>query len=303
MKRSRVAKLTESEAQVFEATAKSIKTFIDCTWDIALTTNTALKEEIRRSDSFLMFNGAVDRTALLLPNMPRHIWRCRIRDEANPDTVLSDILFDATEVPQGRVLIGCVSYDIGAVRLWQMVERCIAERDWQASDVDSRELQEGISCFLKFFEETKDRTYLNNQYGPLGLPRRELKDGELDYSQNITQRRDTLVVRRGFKDDSLAKFLHEDKKYIWVINEFGDAVVGEDVVDANGFKGHPTLIDGKPGRVAGELAYDATSQAWLANLRSRAYSSHLNQSSSEAQRYLKNVVDNNFPGIRVSAQK
>ena len=59
---------------------------------------------------------------------------------------------------------------------------------------------------------------------------------------------------------------------------------------------HP-LIDGKPGRIAGELVYKSARKSWEINLKSRAYSGHVE--ADERGRYLQQVVILNLPGLRV----
>jgi hypothetical protein len=133
-------------------------------------------------------------------------------------------------------------------------------------------------------------------YGPLGLPRRELKTGEKDGNENIAQRVDVHTVRSGSGIDGF-KFLIKKKNYIWVINELGDIVIGEDVHQGNEYKGHPTLIDGKPGRVAGEVKFNFQINRWMANLKSRAYSENILWGSDEYFIYLKNVLEINLSSL------
>jgi hypothetical protein len=285
----------------YKHAGESISTLLQGVWDISLTTSTAIKEELLKTDDFGTFNGVVNRTSLLLQNMPKYVWRCRVFARPNHEKQkFTDILFDATEVPQGRVLIGYISYNTDAQKMWNYIEALIDDRMWQNQPSDARTKQL-IGCIIKFFGELKGKTYLNTLYGSPGLPRRSLKPGEADTQQNIKLRKDTYTVRRG-GDGSAWTHLDKKIKYIWVINELGDIVLGEDVQDDDGFKGHPTLIDGKPGRVAGELFYSEEKGLWLLNHRSRAYSGHLAPKSDEGHAYLNHVITYNLVGLSVEIE-
>jgi hypothetical protein len=214
--------------------------------------------------------------------------------------LLTDILFDATEVSQGQVLVGYITYDNNAERVWKHVENVISRNAWEAYSL-GMEAKQYIGGFLKFFSKQKNKTYLNTLYGPLGLPRRFLKPGETDDYNNILPRTDIKVVRTGSTD--FWNELKESLPYIWVINEFGDLVLGEDIYRDNGYQGHPTLVDGKAARLGGELYYSAEGSCWFVNLKSRAYSGHIVPGSPLWSGYLKYVVQENFKGkvVRVEA--
>jgi hypothetical protein len=274
-----------------------LKDFLAGYWDITLTTSSKIKSEIRVSPDFLSFNGHLSKSALLIQNMPKYIWRCRIMcikdGQRKP---LSDIFIDATEVPQGNIFLGSVAYSLNAVQVWVYIGICIRDRSWQSfTNLDPR-AKEYIGCFIKFFSQDRNNAYLNTMYGPLGLPRRPLKEGEEDVSHNISRRTDTFTIRRG---DNKAnwKFLKKPIKYIWIVNDVGDIVVGQDVAENEDFKGHPTLIDGRPGRIAGELFFDNNVAKWKLNLKSRAYSGHVQP--NEREDYIKKVIKYNFHEFEV----
>lgn len=263
-------------------------------WDVSLVTNTKVKEELRNESSFMTFNGMVKKTSLLLQNLPKHIWRCRIHTRCSEKNMLfTDLLFDATEIPQGRLMVGYISYCAEAEKMWLHVQGLVKNRFWQRYET-SAERKSDIGCVFKFFNDLGNNAILNSMYGPLGLPRRELKRGEKDDHDDIPQRTDVHTIRTGSPIESF-QFLKPEKKYIWVINELGDIVIGEDVHKGDDFRGHPTLIDGKPGRIAGELCMK--DNAWKANLKSRAYSGHVRPGSDEYDLYLQHVVNVNLAAI------
>lgn len=277
---------------VDEETYAALEKVIESRWEICLTTSAKVKEEALVTKDFHAFNGLTNKSALLLQNMPKYLWRCRLLDPSSGKRI-TDLLFDATEVPQGNIFVGHVSFTLEAVISWAYIEHCIRTRAWQRYAIDDSEAKESVGCFLKFFTQDKNHAYLNTIYGPLGLPRRSLKPGETDEEQHITGRGDTHTIRRG--DNRTWDFLRPNRKYIWVINEHGDIVIGEDIAGASEFQGHPTLIDGKPGRIAGELNYVKARKAWAVNLKSRAYSGHVEP--DQRQMYAKNVVERNLPKL------
>jgi hypothetical protein len=289
----------------YEILAESVHKLIHGICDITLTTNTDIKEELRSNDSFNTFNGIASKSACLLQSMPKYIWRCRILARTNEpnenDQLFTDILFDATEVAQGQVLVGYITYNNIAERVWKHVENSICNNLWDTYKVNS-ETKLGISGFLKFFSKYKNKTNLNTLYGPLGLPRRHLKQGELDNYNNIHNRSDIQVIRAGNTSYWEKLNVELNKSYIWVINEAGDLVLGEDIREEGKSQGHPTLVDGNPARIGGELFYSTKDKCWLVNLKSGTYSSHIKPNSPLWHGYLNNVLQENFIGANVKIE-
>lgn len=291
------AKLDADEGDVKQA-HEAFRSIVDGVWDVALVSSIKVKEQLRGEPNFWSYNGLFKKTSLLFQNLPKHIWRCRIyKKNDSGEELLTDILFDATEIPQGRLMVGYVSYSLDADRVWNHVKNQIEYRKWQAYEAENSEGKYYVGSVVRFFSELGDNAKLNTLYGPLGLPRRELKPGETDKSQNIKKRSDLIVLRSG-SDKSDFKPLNEAKKYIWVINEVGDIVIGEDIETDEGYEGHPTLIDGKPGRVAGELEYHSGKSVWAVKIKSRAYSGHIKEGSVEADIYLSNVIQQNLIALK-----
>lgn len=260
---------------------------------IKLEKNGGLKEEIRGRKDFYSFNGVPDKADLLTKSLPKYIWRCRISVKTSE---FADVLIDATEIPQGQVIIGYISYHPHAERFWKYVEKEAYERAWDSSNAINEAEREAIGCFLRFFGTNKERAYLNSLYGPLGLPRRNLKPGEFDGGRNVTRRKDLWLIRRG--DTPSWECLDQTWNYIWVINEPGDLIVAKDIASECGkYSGHPTLTDGNPARIGGELYFDG---GWKINLCSRTYSGHLRHDSKQATPYLESVKDHNFLGLTVT---
>lgn len=271
--------------------ADSIGAALGCSWSIFLTTSTKYKKELRGLTEFKHFNGAADRNALLLQSLPKHLWLCRLE---NPDGQFMDILFDATEVPQGNTLIGFVIYSDLADTMMRLVEASVRQRNWakySATDED----KVNVRPFVTFFNEVPDRQLLNTQYGLLRTPSRGLSEYEQDDTNNVTQT-DARTIS-AFGSVFWNAFLDESQKYIWVVDVSGNLVIG--IEDDNIKHGHPTLIDGRPARLGGQLKFNKDSGRWVVDLFSQAYSSHLRKPSPVANAYLDNVVENLLEGLNV----
>jgi len=288
------------EIKHVEKVITSIKGLIDGLWDVTLVTNTSIKEDIRTNEQFVTFNGASEKTTLLLKNMPKYIWRIRIWSDIQKQSILTDILIDATEVPQGQMIIGYISYGISTEEAWKKIESAINDRIWDEYQVN-QEAKKYIGGFLRFFSRNKEKTFLNTTYGSLSIPKRKLKLGEANRNNNIISRQDTKIIRRGEKSSSDSLELDNEVKYIWVIDEYGDLVMAKDIESKDDNQGHITLINGEPGRLAGELLF--FKGRWTINSKSRAYSSHIKPFSEKYSRYLSNVIEYNLRGLDVIAEK
>lgn len=279
--------------------AQSINQFTKGTFEITLTSNTKIKEELRSEKLFTTFNGITRKSTSLLHSMPKYIWRCRVRsyqDNPSNEQLFTDILFDATEVAQGQVLVGYISYSTQAERVWNHIGHDVHNNT--AGTKNDIKIRQGISGFLKFFYANKNKTNLNIKYGPLGLPRRDLHDGELDTFNNISIRKDVQIIRAG--NTSFWETLDLNKQYIWVINELGDLVLGEDILDEdNNKQGHPTLVDGRAARLGGELYYNHDENCWFVNLKSKTYSRHIKDDPELSKAYLRAVIEDNLKGKEV----
>ena len=291
------SRLGAEEKEFRQKSNTSIDEALKGAWEISLTTCTQVKEEIIRDTDFHSFNGDVKKANMLTHSMPKYMWRCRILLGKDLSGKYTDIYFDATEIPQGHVLVGYATYAEAAQLMWSTVERNIVDRRWQQWEVASDSSKRNISCILKFFNEPKVHSYLNMLYGSVGLPSRALKQGETDSLNYIQKRNDVHIIPRGIASNVWVT-LNKSRKYIWVIRDDGDLVLGEDIEDDGDYQGHPTLLDGKPGRIAGEIFYCEEKSTWLFNHKSRAYSGHLKEGAPSTINYMKHVQAQNLVGIQ-----
>jgi hypothetical protein len=91
-------------------------------WDIYLTTVNKLKADLR-TDSWLSYSS---RKLALLQNMPRFIWRARAVFEDRP---YLEILFDATDIEQGKFCVCALEYDKSLFTNLRGVSRAFAPVD------------------------------------------------------------------------------------------------------------------------------------------------------------------------------
>lgn len=293
--------------------SKPLNKFIRCATQyasgqlrISLITNADYKEEVRRAKSFVSFNGIEDRVAFLTASLPKFIWQCRVY--AN-NALHSDILIDATEILQGKVILGVISYSKDAEALFKYIEQVNCAHGWERGGSDGK--KELIGGYISFFQRGPGTSLLNSIYGPLRLPKRKLKNGEYDDINNITRRSDvTTIVGAGGESfwNELIKYKethdansNRHKKYIWVINSDGHLVVGEDIETASEetgetrFLGHPTLVNGMPARLGGEFVF--LNGEWHINLKSRAYPSGCKPHDKQWHAILDRIIESNISKI------
>jgi hypothetical protein len=282
----------EIEVDAVQEIVSSIRAALDCRWSIYLASSSKYKSELRRSTEFKFFNGAAGKNALLLKSLPKHLWICRLKDA---EELFMDILFDATEVPQGNTLIGVVIYSEAADTMMRAVEVSIRQRNWAKYEA-TEEDKVNVRPFVTFFDEVPDRQLLNTQYGQLRTPNRGLSEFEQDETSNVTQA-DAWTISAHSGNISWDTKLDKSKKQIWVVDVSGNLVIG--IEDKNVKHGHPTLIDGRPARLGGQLKFDEPSGKWVVDLFSGAYSGHLKKPSEIANAFLDNVKNNLLKGLNV----
>lgn len=300
-----------SRKQYYSKIKSAISEYTNGSCQIALTTNSEYKNEILKSVDFVSFNGVLDKVFFLTASLPKYIWRCRTLVDGN---IHSDILIDATEILQGKIILGTVSYCRNAEVLYKYIEKSNGAHEWERTGSESE--RELIGGYISFFQRGSGESKLNSIYGPLKLPKRKLKPGEFDDINNITPRSDISIIVGAEKSpfwDSLEKYklTHnpasiKHKKYIWVINGDGHLVVGEDIEDENDkegntkYLGHPTLISGMPARLGGEFVF--INGNWFVNLKSRAYPSGHKPQSKEWHAILDRVIKYNINGLSIEKE-
>ena len=105
-----------------------------------------------------------------------------------------------------------------------------------------------------------------------------------------------MQINFGESPDHIMSALKRDSKYLWVIDEDGNLVIGEEPRQDTSrtddpAPGHPTLTRSRAARLGGEMRF--ADGGWLLNSKSGTYSTHLRDAASR-ERYLKNVIRLNF---------
>ncbi len=138
---------------------------------------------------------------------------------------------------------------------------------------------------------------LERSYGAPQPPggRTGIKPFELDKDGKVIQNPTLQVV-----DPNSPPVLVAGKEYIWVVREDGTLVIGEEVPTGNTLPtgqpeklGHPTLTNGQPARIGGELRYE--NGRWIINNASGRYSGHPDRGSEQLDNVAKRFEQAGLP--------
>lgn len=276
--------------------------FSACTFQISLCMTSNLKSEfLEPSNAFCSFNGSGERSSLLFENFPKYIWRARF---VSGGLTFSDIYIDATGVPQGDLIVGCIAYSEIADRLWKAMAKFV-DSDFYKNVVS--DLGQGVpnvlGCVTRFFDSFEDN-YLDAYYGCLRFPSRKFRESELDIRGNQVKRSTDLVkIVRGTPANRTIDSLNSGSVYIWVIDRLGDLILGEEDQQEGKSLGHPSLTEGGLARLAGELRWSDVRRCWEINTKSGTYSSHLKNDRVRSSAYLNSVLAYNLMGCDVKIEK
>ena len=279
-----------------ESNLSALKQFTDSTFVITLEKIGSLKGEIRQSTEFFSYNGVADKTALLLENFPKYIWRCSF---FVGNSRFVDFLVDATEVPQGNLILGGIQYSEEADSFWRGCKKLFDGSDASAglARYCAAEVRQYVSAFGRFFS-AKDNDALNSYYGQVRLPNRPVRDAEVDEIGNTVPLTDTRHFIFGQDPTAMLSSLSKEATYLWVIDEDGTLILGREESPGGPESkdkpaGHPSLTKSRAARLGGELKH--ADGKWVLNTRSPTYSNHI--STKEVRdTYLSNVIRLNFAG-------
>ena len=240
-----------------ESDAKIAKTgYENILWDFKLENGADLKRRIRKSD--VLSNSKKN---FLGMSLPHYCWV--VKAHLFSQTIF-EVILDSTEVSQGKYVIDVLFYKSASKVLFDNLsdyfEKIIKD---DGGNAFSELIQHGLWPLYKWFNPEPDIfSALDFQFGETRIPR-YIKSNEYNNDEVKNQKPVVLTSR----DDSSLFKLEKDQKYIWTINKDGFLLIGkEDKDDLSEFKGHPTLLQGRPGRIAGELYFDGTK--WLVNSNS-----------------------------------
>jgi hypothetical protein len=197
------------------------------------------------------------------------------------DSVVSfEVLFDATDIPQGKIISNIIRYDTESSQLALDAFLGLLNADEPLPDDSEHNF---LSAFINSLQKKENNhfDFLNTQFGELRAPKR-LNASEIHNSK--LQNQSGVIKNYGATGNSLSQVFPDIKKcdhtfMIWAISEDGALLIGEEVND----KGHPTLTGFKPARIAGELKRDV--DGWFINSKSGRYSTDYDDSN----KFLRNA--------------
>jgi hypothetical protein len=252
--------------------------------DIKVQRSNTFKQEFLIDNDTYFYSSICDNPEdLMIENMPKFIWLVELKNTEN--NIHTTLIFDATEIGQGKVFLGYIAHTERSMMLWQGLKELISPEyvddltgHQQSNDlrifiwdkIQTNDFQKHCSSIKKRLEQST--LELDALFGKPRLPRRNLHKNEISSNALIIKRNQ---IYNALKDGFSA--VNESDLYNWVVNEAGDLIFAKDIVIKNlDFKiGHPTLIDFKTARLGGEFYFDASTNSWLLNTNSGTYSKHL----------------------------
>jgi len=248
-------------------------------WDIKLAEVSKLKER-------LLLDGNIisDRTSVLSRSLPRFIWSAKT---FIGDTPFFELLFDATDIPQGDAFLDVIHYDETAQELFELFGAYCKKNFYAFKNIP--ELGEKASDHIwgivsHFLRNDPYSEELNRLFG-------EAKDPQYINAHETNSDAITNQDARRVSSARTAFPLDPSLFYIWVLNQDGVLVIGTEDQTKDAVKnGHPTLICGAPGRIAGELRYE--DGRWIVNSRSGRYC--YSYTTKERNLFLDNAIVDRF---------
>lgn len=267
-------------------TAKS--GFENILWDFKLEDGSDLKRRIRNSDILLDC-----KKEFLGRSLPHYCW---VVKAYMLNQIVFEIVLDATEVSQGKYVTDVLYYKPAAKSIFNGLKTYFDKgiKD-DGGNAFSDLIQHGLWPLYKWFNPEPDIfTMLDFQFGETKLPK-YIKPNEYNNDEIKNQKPCVLTS----KEDATEFVLDKSQKYIWAINKDGFLLIGKEDTDVSSeFKGHPTLLQGRPGRIAGELHYDG--KKWLVNSKSGRYS--FPYAPEDAESYVQNVIKERFESFYFNEQ-
>lgn len=232
----------------------------------------------------------IDKQVHLEKALPKFCWIVQIYASLEGEEVfLLDFIIDSTATIQENYILDLIYYseEFKTQVVDVLIDKIYSDIEKYGGDVVNDYFSEDFLPFYLYTEKLKDNSYetfLDQRYGCCHTPKNfhpfELNNGMVKDQHAIILR--TLSDVGSF-------MLDKNKVYIWAIDSSGYLRIGFDI-NINGNKmGHPTLLRGLPGRIAGELKYEEGE--WRLNYFSGRFSSDLYYSTENKQKYINNVLN------------
>lgn len=223
------------------------------------------------------------RRDFLIKSYSKHHWVASL----NYDNVnCLDILFDATDIPQGNGIAGIIYKDIINANIFISFFESMGENKELYYSFLENSRYTFAGSFFSYIRPKPDNlySYLDEKYGELRAPgylkNDEFHGGEI-YDNKTAKK---YYGRTTVKLKSWIKTLidNDDKSTVlWAICEDGALLLGKEI----GNNGHPTLTGFKSARIAGEIL--KINGKYYINSKSGRYSTDYRLKDS----YLKNAID------------
>lgn len=216
-----------------------------------------LKARVLKSD-------AKNKKEVLLKSLARFLWVASIRFDGE---VVFDIVFDATDIPQGDAVVAIINYDKGKFDLVtggldkfrafdSPNERFSGKHFWRSF----------LSCIKPPGQSYE--AYLDEQYGELRAPITLTKAEVERYSDSQGDRYEFYGETDEHLDDINEKL--GGGQLIWAISSSGSILVGVETIEDGEKLGHPSITGLKAARIAGEINLEK--DKWFINSKSGRYS-------------------------------
>ena len=277
-------------------------------FNISIIESNKLKQQVRES-----YSSYKNADIFIEKSLPKYLW---IADFLYQDINCFTLVFDSTEVPQGDILLYILEYQnifpSSLQKLYEIYRNNIINGT-PLRDVFNKEMFSFYNYF-KNLENTKIRIYdkLTELYGYAKIPK------YINLEEfNADELKDQNAYKITSKEDA-DKFIFDSNidYYIWIIDEEGFLYIGtEDKEDLNSvYKGHPTLIQGRKGRIGGEIHHKTLKEdketivVWEINSKSGRYSwDDEPDSKNNISKYLRNALKEKFkiyfPDISIDIEK
>ncbi|GAB2583483.1 hypothetical protein GCM10026986_08570 [Nitrincola alkalisediminis] len=251
----------------------------DLTYKIKIENISEIKKRIIELDVF-------NKKDVLFKSLARFQWVASFR---LGDEKVFDILFDATDIPQGDAVSTLIIYES---------ENFNFVRDTLIPYCDKGILEERFngdnfcgSLLRNLRAEPKNhQSYLNEEYGELRAPK-YITEKE---AQHHAEDGNNIKVYFGSSGKSINDELDfaSLEKLIWAISHEGALIIGQ---EGDGL-GHPSITGMKPARIAGDLIWSEYGK-WKINSKSGRYSGDYPDANTLLANALNKFQDV-FPGSR-----
>ena len=256
-------------------------------WDIQIKQIQILKNDILKNSSI------TEKEKYLTKPWPKYIWSATALIE---DLPIIELLFDATDLAQGNVFLDIIPLNNhNSVDLIESLALfCNAKLEYKYKDEDHdflMQLDNFVWGVIKSFRKKESyKETLRSLFGYLKIPK-EIKEVETHNNSIV----DKCIIRLNSKCDNDCNFALDEKlalgsQYIWLIDEDGFLCIG--IENDNVKQGHPTLNDGMPARIGGQLKYNLDTSEWEVDCFSGRYS--LEYTEEEKNKFITNVIKYKF---------